>query len=215
VFAGSNLNQGWWSPTRVNTDGNANIFTGLAPNGAVHDDLRSFFTFDLSSLNLTGLVVTGATLTVVNSGFYTSGDASETLGLFDVSTAAAALNANIGTSAAIFNDLGSGSSYGSFAVPSYSTDTPLSFALNGAGLANITSGAGGFFSIGGALLSLDNHFNPSGFEAIFVGTEQLPPFVPATLTLDVEPAASTVPEPGSLTLLVAGLTALRLRRRRG
>jgi len=215
VFAGSNLNQGWWSATRVNSDSNANIFTGLAHNGALVDDLHSFFTFDLSSLNLAGQIVASATLTVTNSGFYQSGNASETLGLFDVSTAAAALNANNGTSAAIFADLGTGTSYGSFVVPSYVTDTPQSFSLNNAGLAAIASGAGGFFSIGGALTSLNNNFNGSGFEGIFVGTEVPPgPFVPVTLTLDVEPVATAVPEPASVSLPAVGLAGLYRRRSR-
>src|SRR3989442_589784 len=97
-------NQGWWSNSMPNIDFNANYFTGRS--GV--DELHSFFTFDLSSLSQTAV---SATLEVVRYT-YMSPDPTETLGLFDVTTDAATLNNNTGTSATIFADLGSGTSYG-------------------------------------------------------------------------------------------------------
>ena len=64
------LNQGFYysygfhEPTNNNhaTGGNT---SGDGPGGVGTTDKRSFYTFDLSGLNLTGQVVTGATLTLV------------------------------------------------------------------------------------------------------------------------------------------------------
>lgn len=73
-----------------------------------------------------------------------------TYSLFDVSTDPVTLNNNTGTSATIFEDLGTGTSYGSFVVAGAGLPTDvLSFALNAAALADIAGAAGGFFSIGG------------------------------------------------------------------
>jgi hypothetical protein len=109
----------------------------------------------LSALNLAGQTVTQATLELVRYGVNTP-DASETIEFFDVSTPAAILNENNGPSPAIFADLGSGTSYGSFVVNSYTfSDTlTLSFVLNAAARADIANAAGGFFSIGGSLQTL-------------------------------------------------------------
>ena len=65
------------------------------------------------------------------------------------------LNFNDGTSASIFNDLGSGTSYGSFVVSSVGSYSDiLNFTLNGAALADLNAAiAHGdqFFSVGGTL----------------------------------------------------------------
>src|SRR5438067_1605449 len=107
------FNQGWWSDGLNNVTSNDNYYVGT--NGSVTRQLRDFFTFDLSSLNLTGQTVVSATLQATR--FNVASDQNgETLGLFDVSTPAATLNANNGTSATIFNDLGTGAQYGSFFV---------------------------------------------------------------------------------------------------
>ncbi|MEZ5320330.1 MAG: PEP-CTERM sorting domain-containing protein [Vicinamibacterales bacterium] len=198
-------NQGWWSATADNSDGNDNYFTGWN-YGA---ELRSFFTFDLSGLDLTGQVITGATLDLTPFE-YASADPSETLGLFDVSTDAATLNANDGASAVIFDDLGSGTSYGSFAVPAYaySDSTTLTFALADSAISDIAAAQGGWFSIGAALTSLTRL--PDTSEAVFSGSGTI-----GIQRLTIETAAappnggstSPIPEPGTLWLLGAGLLA--------
>jgi hypothetical protein len=118
-------NQGWWSDSQDGSTTNANYFTGRQDSHLAN----SFFTFDLSSLDLTSQVITAATLSL--PGFwFSSSDDSETLGLFDVSTNAAVLNANNGTNATIFEDLGTGTSYGSFVIARYDQGQTLTLALN-------------------------------------------------------------------------------------
>jgi hypothetical protein len=191
-------NQGWWSATAPNTNTNDNYFTGERDDGAI---LRSFFTFDLSSLNLTGQTITAATLELTRFG-YESNDPGETIGFFDVSTPAATLNNNTGASPAIFADLGTGKSYGTFVVGDYpfSSVLTLAFTLNSNALADISTAAGGFFSIGGALTSL----TPGGGEneAIFTGGTRVGV---RRLTVDT---ATAVPEPATIMLLVSGLAGI-------
>ena len=191
-------NQGWWSDNIVNGTANDDYITG-AYTQTVQSETRSFFTFDLSSLSQTAL---SATLEVVRYS-YLSPDPSETLGLFDVTTDAATLNNNTGPDAAIFADLGSGTTYGTFVIPAYSfsnTET-LTFPLNAGAIANINASTG-FFSIGGALLSL----NPSNnYEFVFNTASGF-----GIQRLIVETAASSaVPQPSTLLLLgVGGLVSL-------
>jgi hypothetical protein len=194
-FDGLTDNQGFWSATASNSGAvKDNYFTGELDTGAV---LRSFFTFDLSTLNLVDQVITSATLELTRF-IYDSANPSETIAFFDVSTPAATLNANTGVSAAIFNDLGTGTNYGTFVVPQYSTSSTLTlpFALNANALADITNGAGGFFSIGGALTSI----TPGGGEneAIFSGSSGTGI---QRLTIETTP----VPEPDTLLLVGIGL----------
>ena len=133
-------NQGWWSTTASNSDDNDNYIAGDGLNG--HSDWRNFFTFDLR--NFRG-GATSAVLSIVRE----SADVPATYTLFDVSTDAATLNANNGTSAAIHADLGSGVSYGSFVFPG--SGDPVQITLNAAGIAAINAAAGSFFSIGGTI----------------------------------------------------------------
>jgi hypothetical protein len=191
-------NQGWWSDVNSNSDSNENYYVG-------DGELRNFFTFDLSALNSTH-VITSARLELQRSAI--SGDAVEIYGLFDVSTDAATLNNNNGTNASIFNDLGSGKSYGTFNVSTTDTNDLLAFTLNSAALADIDLAKGGFFSIGGALLSIDN---PDITEYLFgfSGGAQ-------RLIVETDSVAQPIPTPALLPGLVGlGMAALRKRKNQG
>ncbi len=142
-------NQGWWGgdPVASAVDENSNYFVGRT----IDTELRNFFTFDTGAL--AGQTVVSATL-VLRSGCGAGADATETVALFDVSTDPAALNDNAGYDADIFDDLGTGTSYGTFVVPTgQSAEAATRFALNAAALADLNAAAGGFFSVGGAVQS--------------------------------------------------------------
>ena len=110
-------NQGWWSDSASTLDSDDSYTTGDFSNS----QRRSFFTFDLSTLNLSTETLVAATLEVVRYDYLSTFDSTETIAFFDVSTPAAVLNANTGTSLAIFNDLGTGTSYGQATVPRYTS----------------------------------------------------------------------------------------------
>jgi len=70
--------------------------------------------------------------------------------LWDVSTPAATLNDNSGRNFAIYDDLGSGTTFGSFPVALGAPGDVLSFPLNAGGVAAVNAARGGRFSIGGS-----------------------------------------------------------------
>ncbi len=149
-------NQGWWSLDLNATDDNDNYYVGenYISIFSGSDYLRNFFTFSLTGLDTWGQNVTSSTLHLFG-GESSAGDATETFVLYDVSTDAATLNNNVGlATTAIWNDLGGGTSYGSFTLTRASVPfNTVSLSLNSAALADIASQAGNYFSIGGALTS--------------------------------------------------------------
>ena len=141
-------NQGWWSPTHVNTDDIDRYFVGIDTHGTVNND---FFTFSLSS-TLPAIISAQLILPRGNS----AGPYPLLYSLFDVSTDAATLNNNVGTSAAIFNDLGTGVAYGNILVNGLAPD-PLIVTLNAAAIQALNDQVhvgGGYFSIGGTLTAV-------------------------------------------------------------
>ena len=166
---GPGRNQGWWSPSSpppgiVNKDSNDNYALGSSeccPYGTFFRQ-NNFFTFDLSRLSERTAV--SATLRLTRAvSFDSDNEAQETIEFFDVFTDALTLNKNEGTNTAIFDDLGSGTSYGAFEVPGFSFDRleVLEFVLNAEAVADINTAARAdlppeqprYFSIGGTLAS--------------------------------------------------------------
>jgi hypothetical protein len=128
-------NQGWWSPTISNNEPNDNYI-------AQETFFRNFFSFDLTS----ACRAVGVTLRLTRF----DQTSPLTYSLFDVSTPTTVLNATIGTSQAIYDDLGTGVRFGRFSVPLGPADEVLAFPLDGAGVAAFNLARGGFFSIGGS-----------------------------------------------------------------
>ncbi len=150
-------NQGWWSATMPNSVGNDDYLVGNPLLDSSPQWLRNFFTFDISGLR--GQTVTSATLTLTN--FMSMSDLGQTnlqYTLYDVSTPAVVLDAVGGTNAAIYDDLGSGVSYGSYSLPVTGLDLNTSqLVLNANAVGDLNAAiAGGTpsFSIGGTLPNL-------------------------------------------------------------
>ena len=203
------FNQGWWAEGDLGdfaSDSNHNYLTGYA-----RSEFRSFFTFDLSSLDLTDRTLAGAVFEVNGATFFAD-SAEETLGLFDVTTAANVVNHNEGFNSTVFADLGTGVSYGTFEIAKYPANSYLTFALNEAALQDIARNAGSFFTIGARSLSgtpipfEDPNFR---FDLLFAFSGEFP----ASLILDIQPASAPVPEPSTIILLGTGVAALMTRRR--
>lgn len=169
AFTAGALNHGWWSDARPNTDTNANYMTGTL--GGVRR--RNFFVFDLSAVD--GEIV-GARLDVTR-GREVNTEATETVELFDVSTTAATLAARGNPSASVYADLGSGTSYGIFDIATGGSPTEiLRFDLNAAAVADLNAAVGGYWAVGGSLITND------GADSVFGMTQSAGP---QRLVLDV------------------------------
>jgi hypothetical protein len=112
---------------------------------------RNWFRFDLSSVS--GHVRAATLVLNVSSGFSSTTSPAATYELFDV---APANLAGLGTnSQAIWTDIGSGISYGSYvAFDTDSSGTTIAISLNAAGLAAINASLGSSFALGGAMTGL-------------------------------------------------------------
>lgn len=196
LLPGEFRNQGWWTDgSRDNlSSSNFNYLAGINAGS----DYRNFFTFDLALLP-DNIVVTGAELRVTR--FTTnSANISETYALYDVSTDPAALNDNAGSNISIYDDLGTGTSYGTFAISTTAQTTDIaSFNLNGNAIADLNAAGDGYFSIGGAVVTGGNLFAGSG-NSNTPGVQEL--------------VITYIPEPTSLALLAVGAILVSRRHRR-
>lgn len=195
-FKGYYLNQGWWHSSG-NSSGGDYYSTGNFPNS----EYRSFFTFDLGSLNQR---VISATLRVHRGG----GDERNgvELGFWDVTSPAEEVNAREGVRTDIFEDLGSGRVYGSYSIDPLSVPDPyfndmdlLSVKLNHNAIFDINSTAR-FFTIGASVLN-----DPEDRASIFGGYGGLITY------LDV--VVVPVSEPSPVFLFGLGLVGLWMTRR--
>lgn len=174
-------------------------------------ELRNWFLFDLSGV--TSQIVS-AELRLYNPiNGYDSPDASETYALHNVSAESNDLRAGYALGSlegiSIWQDLGTGTSFGSRVVLPFEENTEISVALNAEALAELNT-SNGFWSVGGRLSTISG--DPVR-QALFVDFSGSPA---ASLVLTTAPAA--VPEPSSLTLagVLGGIGLVgRLIRRRG
>jgi Bacterial pre-peptidase C-terminal domain/Bacterial Ig-like domain len=142
------ISQGQWDSTGSHSATNESYEVGQIPP----TQYRNYFVFDLSNI---GSPITTAALNLTDvTGGYNSPLSSDTYGLFDVSTPISALVASGAGQTGIFNDLGSGTGYGSQTITTASDGTVISTSLSAAGITGLNSGRGGLFAIGGALTSI-------------------------------------------------------------
>jgi hypothetical protein len=178
-------------------------------------EFRNFLVFDTSSITAP---VTQAHLRLflADDSFY-SPSTTETLKIFDVSTAISSLTAFQTSATSIFSDLGNGTQYGTTALAESNEGSFIDIALNSAFLSYLNGSAADVFALGGALTSISGwrdqfaYFasgtgNPSDGRTQLVlwtdGTENAPPI-------------GAVPEPSTYGLIGAGvlLAGVALRRR--
>lgn len=196
------IDQGWWSDGATSFSNNNNYIVGnnVVTNRGTNS-YRNYFIFDLSTLPA-GEVVTSAILQLDRANSF--GDPLQTYGLFDVSTPIATLRNKVNNpNSSIYNDLGTGTSYGSFVVNRNDPASPIDFVLNGAGVAAINGNAGGVFTLGGSLL------NSSPGQQYLFGLSQ---GSVQRLYLETK-AATAVPTPALLPGLIGmGVAAWRKRK---
>ncbi len=161
-------NQGSWRADGFgNGPGNDNYFTGWLVTSDPTEDVvvRNYFTFDLTD------ACAARAVTLRISRFDQTAPISYEL--HDVSTPAQALNAETGRDVSIYEDLGSGTSFGRFDIPEGDPSGVLTLPLNAAGVAAYNAARDGFFSIGGSAPQADPGeyvFGASGFSQ---GTQHL------------------------------------------
>jgi PEP-CTERM motif-containing protein len=206
---------GWYQSNGTTYGINNNIFVGWNPNTGVA--YNNWLGFNLAGV--AGQNVTGATLTFYGSnGAYGGTDPSETLGLFAYNGSINALASNQ-NGVGIYNDLGSGASYGQATVAKGPL-TEFAITLSPQAIADIMASVNNAtdqrFVVGGSLLTLasthtgDNWWTDG---SLFVNsTLQHAAF----LTLETSPVPA-VPEPSTWAMMIlgfAGIGFVAYRRRR-
>ncbi|MFN3252046.1 PEP-CTERM sorting domain-containing protein [Roseibium album] len=186
-------NQGYWRSYIPN--GNLTNDNYIASS---FYDTRPYFTFDLGGL--VGQKISGLTL---NLRRYIQ-EENPIVTFWDVSTSATDLAQRGVADWSIFNDLGSGNSYGSSGPISSGASTDvLSFVLNDQAVADANKAIGGYFSIGLSVTA----------GTVFAASSNEPgnrgPGYTQDLVISTNPI-TVVPLPATLPLLAGGLGAFGL-----
>jgi hypothetical protein len=157
----ANRDRGWYDQTGEHSSGNQNYIVGTcgqvpAPScNGIGDTHRNWATFNIP----VGLTISSATLRMFNPGAvatelgYVSPNPTELYTLYDVSTSIATLESDNSGQVGIYNDLGSGTSYGQRTVSAADNNSLVSMSLNAAGLAAIQGRAGQAWAVGGSLFA--------------------------------------------------------------
>jgi hypothetical protein len=204
VITLDSMDSGWYSSTGDLDSkfiaGNTNYFAGYTPNQPelAGPGFRNYFTFDLGGV---ANPIAAAWLYLPNIGLTVG--TPLTYDIYEVNTPAGAFASSPGTgSAVIYNDLGSGTTYGGVVVGDTNND-PVVIQLNSAGIAAINNALGGSLVVGGAVVDLNDGADRFLFtEQSTVGGPQL--------------VLAEVPEPGTAAMAIAGLgiVLFSLRRRK-
>ncbi len=184
--------RGWRSNGSVPSNGISpanNYYAGESPTGVPPTEYRNFFFFDPV---FSGTVSSARLLFWVYS--YASSDPMET---YQVTS----LGSTFG-----FNDLGTGTFYGSYDIQSSEAGSIIAIPLNAAAISNIVSGQ--TFRVGGRITTLNNPNDHR--EAVFTNSGGYAGSTRLELTL----ADTVVPEPSSFALAGLGLLGIGLWGRR-
>lgn len=141
---------GWWTSSIHNPHNaqNKNYIAGTCTpscsSPGIDDNHNNYFTFDLTSIS--GTIISAS----LNLFTYKVSGSSVVYELFDVTSPLAEVRAS-GTNAAVYNDLMTGVSYGSFIYNTSDIDQFRSILLNTDGISALNSAIGGEFGIGGTV----------------------------------------------------------------
>jgi hypothetical protein len=147
------IDSGWYADSGYHNPSVTNYLVGRCglPNCNPPLVFRNFFVFDLAAVS--GPIM-AASLIVENPTVagYNSSDPLETWTVFDVSTSIPTLRSGGSGLTGIYDDLGSGTTYGDAVVNSSSSLVQID--LNCAALSALNAAAGGQFAFGGAITTL-------------------------------------------------------------
>ena len=206
--------RGFYRVDGTHDPANSNYIVGSGFGfGQFIPETRDFFIFDLSAVEGT---IAGATLHLFNraddpetpfdiENGYRSADATETYRVNNVASAPTSVMTST-ASTAIFDDLGDGTSFGSYIASNADNGRFIDILLNPAALAALNAAAGGLFAFGGNLTSLSgDRTNEQVFAFSGLG-----PLNETQLIVTLAP----VPEPATVWLSALGLLAVAIVARR-
>jgi hypothetical protein len=199
------VDSGWYqSSTGDNSQGlvgSENYFAGLFPNTNGFD-YNNFFVFNVSGV--TGTILS-ATLSIDDSGTGAVVGGPLTFNVGSVADSASSVEST-SPSTTIYNDLASGTLYGS--DTGISTPGTVLLNLDGAALTALGS-AGSGFVFGGYVTPITDGANHYLFTNAFNSSDPSP-----VVTLSIVTSSASTPEPASVALLGGGLVGLFLLARR-